>query len=56
MLFHGVYRPGKPGEPGKLREFDKTPGNHGKVREIGNYTWNFMLGNELVNLSLQQNI
>ena len=46
---HGVYRPGK---PGKLREFDKIPGNHGKIREIENYTWNFILANELVNLSI----
>ena len=26
----------------------KTPGNHGKVREIEIDTWNFMLANERV--------
>ena len=30
----------------------KTPGNHGKVREIKMYTWNFMSANERVNFSV----
>ena len=34
-------RPGKPGNHGKLREFDQTPGNHGKVREIENVHMEF---------------
>ena len=33
-IYHSVYQPGKPGEPGNLREFCK-PGN---LREIsGNF-------------------
>ena len=35
-------QPGKPGEPGKVREFDISPKNQGKVREFCRFyskTW-----------------
>ena len=47
VLKHGVYQPGKPGEPGNLREFFKP----GILREIsGNFKnslekWNSGLNN-----------
>ena len=51
MVVQGVYKPGIPGKPGKLREFYQAPGKPGKLRESKNHTWNFMmLCNELVNL------
>ena len=35
-------QPGKPGEPGKVRELDISPKNQGKVRELCRFyskTW-----------------
>ena len=32
--YHGVYQSGKPGIPGKVREFKSGQGKPGKVREF----------------------
>ena len=34
LIMQGVPQPGKPGIPGKFREFEKASGKPGKVREF----------------------